>query len=152
MSLINANPSTMDDVRRSLADLNPSNWQPYDCTWTTASSAPAVGNGTLVAYYQTEGPTCRVSIELTAGSSTTFGTGEWFFTLPKPCVQGVAVAGSAWLLDASTQYVSGACRVQAGSSTITPATDAGAVVATLPFTWATGDKLTMTIQYPYRNG
>lgn len=153
MSLIRDNVLTFDDVRRALTFLNPSNWQPFTCSWTTASSAPAVGNGTLVAYYQVEGPMCRVSIKLTCGSSTTFGTGAWYFSMPKTCVAGVSVAGTVVILDSGTQYYSGACMVEASTNVVFPVTYEGAVTSGSPqAAWATGDTLTMTIEYPWRNG
>lgn len=152
MPLINPNTTSWDDVRKALSYLAPSYWQTYTSTWTTASSAPAIGNGTIVAYYQTEGPVCRVSIQLTVGSTTTFGTGAWSFSLPRQHVTGVAVCGSMMANDVSGTLYSGSVLVVSGGSTITPATNAGAITGTSPVTWASPDTLTMTIEYPYRNG
>jgi hypothetical protein len=57
-------------------------WQTYTPTWAAASSAPALGNGTLVGTYAIYAKTCFLNIIFTSGSSTNGGTGGYTFSLP----------------------------------------------------------------------
>jgi hypothetical protein len=62
------------------------NWKP---SWTAVTSNPSLGNGTLVAAYKQVGyggATVHVRMRLRAGSTTTFGSGLWSFTLPSALV------------------------------------------------------------------
>lgn len=56
-------------------------WTSYTPTWT-ASVNPAIGNGTLTGAYLIMGKTLFFRIYMLAGTTTTFGTGEWSFGLP----------------------------------------------------------------------
>jgi hypothetical protein len=51
-------------------------------TWTATGSNPAIGNGTLEGKYMRVGKQCFAKYRLVAGSTTTFGSGEWNFSLP----------------------------------------------------------------------
>ena len=57
-------------------------WTAYTPTWTSSGTAPALGNGTLTGRYQQNGKSAQYEIRLTAGSTTTFGTGNYNFSLP----------------------------------------------------------------------
>lgn len=55
----------------------------YTVTWSNQTTAPAVGNGTLVGSYILKGRLVDCFIQLTAGTTTTLGTGGlWGFRLP----------------------------------------------------------------------
>ena len=54
----------------------------YTPTWTADGGSPAIGNGTLVGYWQRYGNLCHVKFYLQIGSTTTKGTGGWYFSLP----------------------------------------------------------------------
>ena len=54
----------------------------YTPTWTAATTNPAIGNGTLTGYWQQINKTIIGRIKMVAGSTTTFGTGTWYFALP----------------------------------------------------------------------
>lgn len=57
-------------------------WSSWTPVWTAATTNPVLGNGTL------EGRVCRIGqmvyieILLASGTTTTFGTGAWIFSLP----------------------------------------------------------------------
>ncbi|MGA4941785.1 hypothetical protein [Streptomyces cinereoruber] len=68
------------EIRDQFNDLI-SGWTTYTPAWT-ASTAPSIGNGTLIGRYKTIGKLCTVQIEIVMGTTTTFGTGIWFFSLP----------------------------------------------------------------------
>jgi hypothetical protein len=57
-------------------------WTSYTPQWTTNGTQPVLGNGTLVGYYKLIGKTCFVRTKLVAGSTTTFGSGQFEFSLP----------------------------------------------------------------------
>jgi len=57
-------------------------WTSYTVTWTSSGTAPAKGNGTMVGYYSKIGRQVTVKIEFNSGSTTTFGTGYYSFSLP----------------------------------------------------------------------
>lgn len=70
-------------------------WTP---TWTASGTAPAIGNGSISGSYIKVGKKVVASVSLLAGSTTTFGTGKWFFSLPTSVgvsYNGVAVAERA---------------------------------------------------------
>lgn len=56
-------------------------WQTYTVSWT-ATGTPAVGNGTLTGYYCQINKVVFGRVNLTAGTTTTYGTGNWYFSLP----------------------------------------------------------------------
>jgi hypothetical protein len=61
-------------------------WQAYTPTWTAAGTAPSLGNGTLTGAYTQIGKTVHFRLKFVAGSTTTFGTSGWRFTLPVACI------------------------------------------------------------------
>lgn len=56
--------------------------QTYACTWTGATTNPVLNDGTLVANVSRHGRRVTMTVFLTAGPATTFGTGNWMFSLP----------------------------------------------------------------------
>lgn len=57
-------------------------WTAYTPTWSSSGTAPAIGNGTLTGRYIQLGKLVVFRIFWQAGSTTTFGTGYWTWTLP----------------------------------------------------------------------
>lgn len=99
----------------------PESWTAYTPTWTAATTAPSVGNGSLVAAYRYIGDkTIAVRIFLTVGSTTSGGAGAWGFSLPSGLsgVAGVeqAIAAKAYLA-AGANYV-GIGLVQSAAPTV----------------------------------
>jgi hypothetical protein len=94
-------------------------WTTYTPTWTSTSTAPAIGNGTLTGRYMKIGRTVIVEINLIAGSTTTFGTGNYSFSLPvQAASSGLAIPGSAQLL--GLDRWSGTTIISSGATTISP--------------------------------
>ncbi len=148
--------NTMDDVRRALQWLKPTPMSTYDVTWTGAGGNPALGNGTLTGYCAMFSQFCFVQIVLTAGSTTTFGTGQWSFSLPKACVSGGTTFGTGTMGDASAPLdYSLIASLSSGAQTVAPLWSNGsgnavAVTSASPFAWATSDTLKLSILYVYR--
>lgn len=57
-------------------------WTAFTPTWTTNGGAPSIGNGTLEGYYRKIGRTVNMIVRFVAGSTTNFGTGTSYFSLP----------------------------------------------------------------------
>jgi len=55
----------------------------YTPAWTATVTDPVLGNGTIVGTYNVSGAVVDVHILLTPGSTTTFGSGSYRFSLPK---------------------------------------------------------------------
>ena len=157
---------TMDDVRNVFQqvdrEVNPP-WTTYAPAWTGATADPAIGNGTITARYLLNRRICFVNIEVVMGSTTTYGTGTWYFsTPPKPDNSGDALAhedsvpccGSAKLTDTGTLDCVGTSVIDAAASKIyvvgTSHAATGIVASTTPFTWASTDRLVLTLAFPVR--
>jgi hypothetical protein len=126
-------------------------WSSYTPTWTATGTAPSLGNGTLSGNYIQIGKTVFAQIYFAAGSTTTFGTGSWRFSLP---VTANVLAGTAALMpggcyaeDAGVAgYTRSARRVS--STTLTFNAENNIELSNLtPFVWATGDFFNSTFSY-----
>ena len=125
-------------------------WTTYTPTWTGSTTNPSLGNGTLTGRYKTIGKTVFLQIHFGAGSSTTFGSGHWKFSLPVAAHSGAAVVMSATYLDNGTQWYAGVVTTEYDSNTsyVVPITvSSGAVNSTVPFTWASTDSITICGSY-----
>lgn len=121
----------------------------YTPTWTGSTTNPAIGNGTITGRYMRHGKTVTATINIAAGSTTTYGSGYWIFTLPFTADTTVSPIGSAQILDSSTGtiytgnviHVSGTTMVVYSHNTTAP------VGAAVPMTWAVSDTLRLTLTY-----
>lgn len=116
-------------------------WTSYTPTWTSSGTQPALGNGTLTGAYWKAGTAVLWRFSLTCGSTTTYGTGNYFISMP---VAAVAVSTmpvcNSVIVDASA----GLRMNRAGHLwTVTTAlftSEAGAAVTNAsPMTWANTD-------------
>lgn len=145
------NATNLNTVRDSLKAVGDP-WDGYTPVWTATGTAPSIGNGTVAGAWAQMGKLIHFRVILTAGSTTTFGTGTWLFTLPiSPNLVGnIAIGGGAISFDSSavvrypglivTGSTTGQCYViDSGSHTNN--------FATVPFTWASGDVLSFAGTY-----
>lgn len=122
----------------------------YTVSWTGSVSNPAIVNGSLLGRYSRKGRRISVNIDLEVGSSTTFGSGTWFFSLPQidESASGVVQTGSGYAKSAGTNYIATAV-VQPGLQKISVLT--GATPATVthaaPGAWANGDFIRIYLDY-----
>lgn len=119
-------------------------WASYSPAWTASTTNPVIGNGTLNGFYREIGKTIDYRIELTVGSTTTFGSGSYRMSLPtaaRAAITSLAQPmGNAGLGDtsASARYLRTA--VYLTTTTVFLADEAGtAWTPTVPFTLANGD-------------
>jgi hypothetical protein len=117
-------------------------------TWTGSVSNPVIGNGALAGEFFVANGICQVTIQMNAGSTTTFGSGSWSFALPVTCRSINSQMGSALALDAGTLYYVGTAFAGGTAMQVTFDQTGNQAQATVPFTWATGDTLQMTVSYP----
>lgn len=124
----------------------------YTPTWTCATTPPALGTGFLQGWYRlTDQGVCSLTLLLQPDGTTTYGTGEWSFSLPFPSKR-ISV-GNAVIRDATgPAYYVGQARIAQGASTMTFALGVTPPIATgptgtVPMTWANQDRLEVQIDY-----
>jgi hypothetical protein len=122
-------------------------WTPYTPVWTAASTNPVIGNGTIEGYYKVVGKTCFVRGNIAMGSTTTFGSGEWYVSMPFTASNADAILMSANLLDNSTAWYNATMNgARSGFNNRAPIQyqntggTASDINATQPFTWTTSDR------------
>lgn len=119
----------------------------YTPTWKSTGTQPALGNGTLVGFFTMVGARVSVRIEFTVGSTSTFGTGFYTWSLPITAV--FSTAGTAWVNDNGTAEFN--ARAYAATVDLGIQVQNGAATAypqpTVPFTWATGDQVQAGLEY-----
>jgi hypothetical protein len=123
-------------------------WTSYVPVWTASGTNPVINNGTIEGWYKVIGKTCFVRGNIAMGSTTTFGTGEWYVSMPLTATHADAILLNGNLLDNGTAWynvtVNGA---RSGFNTKAPlqyvniaSGVATEVNPTQPFTWTTGDR------------
>lgn len=127
-------------------------WTAYTPLWTAASTDPVLGNGTKASEYQKTGKRVTYAGRITMGSTTTFGTGVWYVSLPVAAATSspfLRFIGAAYFYDNSTisNRFGGACGLDTvGRIEFYPGSGAQ-TTGTGPFTWATSDELQWCITY-----
>lgn len=74
----------------------------YATTWTGSSSNPAIGDGNLAFQFSIVGDVVEFELQSAMGSTTTYGSGIWFWSLPSASAAYVRVGGDGYVYDAST--------------------------------------------------
>lgn len=118
-------------------------------SYTPTDTAIVVGNGTRVAAYRMTDPkTCVFRWGLIMGSTSTIGTGAAAglpFTAASIGASQFQVVSAYYLDTGTTSYIGVGRITNSGTKAelfhAVPATGAGAVDATSPHTWATGDTI-----------
>lgn len=117
--------------------------------WTAASVNPSLGNGTIVGRMTRDGRRTNFVIELTMGSTTTFGTGAYTFRLPPPYDTWTVKrsVGSARAFDSGTNFRIGVALTVTGVFGVTIYSDAGVAAwgPTNPFTFAVDDTIIIDV-------
>ena len=124
----------------------------FSVAWSSTGTQPTIGNGSLSGTYSREGQMCTVNISLIIGSTTTFGTGQYRFSLPFTNAAGNRSIGQLNYYDQSvSKSYAGVCSSDSGSALINTLV-AGANVYPMdlnnPVTLATSDRIDLTITYP----
>ena len=132
-------------------------WQSYTVSWTADTTNPAIGNGTLTGRYIVIGKLCTYVLGLVMGSTTTYGSGNWAFSLPINAVNtaGINFYGVAHLRKVGTANYERIAQISPSLSTSvinlftdpTPGSNSANLSETVPFTWGEGDALGFEITY-----
>jgi hypothetical protein len=122
-------------------------WSSYTPVGTASGTNPVIGNGTIEGWYKVIGKTCFVRGNIAMGSTTTFGAGEWYVSMPVTAVHADAILLTATLLDnGSAWYNATMVGARAGFNTKAPIQyqttggTANDVNSIQPFTWTTSDR------------
>lgn len=116
-------------------------WVAYTPSWSSTGTQPVIGNGTIYGRYRRIGSLGHLNGVLTAGTTTTFGTGEWRLSLPsgwaaRTLTEGYQI-GHILMTCAGNTY-SGNCWSSSASTVLRMVTNAAipaSVTATVPGTW-----------------
>lgn len=122
-------------------------YRAYTPVWGSTATAPAIGNGQLTGSYYVGGRTVTAKILQAMGSTSTYGTGGYSWTLPIPADVGNETSIAA-VTDSGTGYQA-FVTVGGGATVITgqPIGLSAPVSATIPITWAVNDAIAMTHRY-----
>lgn len=127
-------------------------------TWTAAGGGAAIGNGVLTGTIRRYGKMATVTIRMTPGSTTTFGTGAWEFGIPSgvaPYIDdllGVLAIGSAYAIDTGVAFHIGAVVSKADLTAKFFIVHEGGVAqwqSTIPHAWANGDDMVFSITFSH---
>lgn len=121
-------------------------WETYPVIWQSDGVAPSLGNGTLYGRKLVSGKTRCNIIKMVAGSTTTFGTGIYQWSL-SDTPRDQYYTGSMYIQDAGTAHLA-AISIVTNVGTLQGITvAAGPVTATAPMTWAVNDIMTTVVWY-----
>lgn len=130
---------------------NEATWTP---AWTSSGTAPAIGNATVTGkYWQAPGGLwVDAFMKVTFGSTSTYGTGVFFFSLPVTAAsdQVASSIGVAYYLDSGTAEGGGIVKCESTTLLrVVPAEDTNSNNwgQTSPITWTTNDVFQATVRY-----
>jgi len=122
-------------------------WETYPVVWTSGGVAPAIGNGVLLGRKLVAGKNRWNWISWIPGSTTTFGTGQYFFST-SDIGRAQAVVGSMYIFDNGTANRSAISVLTSTRDNIFGVTSADTdVSATVPQTFVNGDSMSTLIHY-----
>lgn len=121
-------------------------WTAYTPTWSSDTTQPSIGNGSISGAFLNAGKLTLFRISLTIGSTTTFGTGNYRLSAPSNDVDGVRwPIGQAMIRDSSAADIRvwPVISTAAGTNTIQPLNPTSGTfwVQGTPFTLANGDEV-----------
>lgn len=127
----------------------------YTPVWSSTSTQPVLNNGTIYGRYALLGRMVHLYIELTIGSTTTMGAGNYRFSLPITSeatriwnLKGIAFDGGT-TYEEITGIVTGASSLVAMYTLTSVGAALTAISSTTPITLGTGDRLILNGTYGY---
>lgn len=119
----------------------------YTPVWSSTGTAPAIGNGSITGKYIRIGDLCIGYCAVLMNSTTTYGTGDYKFSLPlstdEPSDQSL---GNAILVDNGVgHFDAGVLKYDADN--IQLVYQNGRITNTNPFTFTTSDKIRIKFMY-----
>lgn len=115
-------------------------WTSYTPTWTASTTNPTIGNGTLLGSYSQAGKLVHFRIRVTFGSTSTVGSGTYFWTLPVTAISThIAVAQGFIRNSAGSTRAYRFARTSASGIIALEDASGAAVTHAVPLAWANGD-------------
>jgi hypothetical protein len=129
------------------SNFNTGVWAAYTPAWTAAVN-PAIGNGSLTGRFVRIGRMITVHIRMRAGTTTTFGTGNWVFSLPT----GTRAAGSLDLVSGTSLTFDDSTTSVSNSIVFSDTTGASGTIQTpwnsaFPMAWTNLDVMSIDFAY-----
>lgn len=129
-----------------------SEWQSYTPTWSSDGTQPVLNNGTLTGAYRRVGSSIEVEIDLTMGSTTTFGTSFYKFSLPTVVtpsgVNGQLLGVAQAYSSATTAHTMSAMLNTAAANNVYLVADQGGLITpSVPFTFVNGHRIKIQMKY-----
>jgi hypothetical protein len=118
--------------------------QTYTPAWTSTGSAPAIGNGSLSGQYQQIGKLVTFNFSIVFGSTTTFGSGSYRFSIPVASSGLGGMFGHATLFDSGVEWRAGCAIFYVSASVIAIAQDhniGSGIDPAQPWTFKNGDAI-----------
>lgn len=142
-----------DELRwNGSAWVNDQAWTTYSAAWTAATTNPTIGNGTISDGYRRRGDTVTFRVAIIMGSTTTFGSGDYFVSLPVGASASIDQMVPCWLVDSgTTNYIGvlvfGLSITDGAKGKIITHNNANAASSTVPFTFAANDRIVIEGSY-----
>lgn len=121
--------------------------------WTGATTNPAIGNGTLTGYYTRDKWRVTINYVLTTGATTTYGTGNWQFSIPYTSSSNTTAVGTCMGSVGATNFYIMAAELNAGGTNILGFVSGTAVPVSSvsPTTWIAGNTDNIQLTYTTAN-
>ena len=140
-----------------------SDWVSFTPVWSSTGTQPSIGNGTITGKYRRVGDSVEVFTEVYSGSTTSYGTGSYNFSMPTGLnidPSKIATSGDRTVLGVSALFGSrpynadvtynGGLSQQVSASLHTSATLGGRISNTFPETWTNvGNLNSFSLSYKY---
>lgn len=135
-------------------------WYDFATAWTSTGTQPSLGTGNeTVGHYQRIGSTCIFVIDITFVADTSFGTGQYFWSVPFPPLEtSYGFVGQAHINTPSEVRYGGQVPLSAGTtfSAFFPTSGSphtlSAMTNTVPKTLAVGDRFRVQVPYQVAEG
>lgn len=130
-------------------------WTSYTPQWTAPVTNPVLNNGTITGAYKLIGKTCFVRVRLVIGSTTTLGSGQWYFSLPFSASIASGIQFPCSILDNGNAWYQGTVNGEYGGFTDRTAiigqssgsNSSQGISEIFPIAWGTSDSLQFNGSY-----
>ena len=121
----------------------------YDLAWTATTTNPVIGNGTLIGRFTIIRNMCYVNGHVLMGSTTTFGTDRYHFSLPiTPASTWYGILGNMWAIRSGVAHSNLYLGFDASADLMfINQVDNVYLSPTTPNTWANADKFAFNVIY-----
>lgn len=119
--------------------------------WSSSGTQPAIGNGTIAMQVSRKGKQVMCRSIILMGSTTTFGTGTYFLSIPYTAGPTVGTYGTGDAIQAADNML--ICKINSNGTLIESFTTAASALvgAAVPGAWANTHHLEYTIIYTAAN-